>query len=321
MWGAPPLQCQCPVEVENVSRTPESDARSERQRKPPWLRVRFGSDRVSQETKALVRRHALHTVCEEAACPNLGECWSRRHATVMILGSVCTRACSFCNVETGAPFAPDPDEPRRLAEAVLELGLRHVVITSVNRDDLLDGGAGQFARCVEEIHARAPRVTVEVLTPDFRRKEGALEVVVDARPDVFNHNLETVPRLYRAVRPGADYAHSVRLLQRVKELEPGAFTKSGIMLGLGEEHREVLALMDDLRAADVDFLTMGQYLRPTPRHRMVDRYVPPAEFDDYREHAEAKGFLLVSSTPLTRSSYHADADFERLRRARSGTVS
>lgn len=283
--------------------------------KPAWLRARAPSTGANEDTRALVRRHALHTVCEEAACPNIGECWSKRHATVMILGSVCTRACAFCNVATGRPDALDPQEPDRLAEAVLELGLRHVVITSVDRDDLPDGGARQFVRCIERVRAVSPATTIEILTPDFRNKTGAIETVADARPDVFNHNLETVPRLYATVRPGARYYHSLRLLDQAKNRHPEIFTKSGIMLGLGEEHAEVLQVMDDLRVAGVDFLTIGQYLRPTPRHHPVVRYAPPGEFAEYERVARAKGFRLVSASPLTRSSYHAEQDFAALVRS------
>jgi lipoic acid synthetase len=286
-------------------------------RKPPWLRVRVSHSPIVDETRGLLRRLGLNTVCEEAACPNLSECWAERHATVMILGSVCTRACAFCAVATGTPAPVDGEEPRHLAEAVGELGLEHVVITSVDRDDLEDGGASQFARCIEALRCMAPGTTVEVLTPDFRRKAGALETVVRAGPDVFNHNLETVPRLYRRIRPGADYRHSIDLLDRAKRHDPALFTKSGIMLGLGEQQGEVLDLMDDLRAADVDFLTVGQYLRPTLEHAPVERYVEPGEFDALAAAAREKGFLLVSSSPLTRSSYHAGEDFERLRAARA----
>ncbi|HKA14861.1 MAG TPA: lipoyl synthase [Myxococcota bacterium] len=281
--------------------------------KPPWLRVHVRETPEVRETRALMRRLGLGTVCEEAACPNLHECWSHRHATVMVLGTVCTRACAFCNVKTGLPDRVDHDEPDRLAEAVAELGLRHVVITSVDRDDLADGGAGHFVRCIERIRARTPGTTVEILTPDFRHKDGAIERTARARPDVYNHNVETVPRLYRRIRPGASFAHSVDLLRRVKRCEPATFTKSGLMVGLGEEPGEVLEVMDALREADVDFLTIGQYLRPTPQHAPVARYVDPAEFASYREQALARGFLLVASSPLTRSSYHADADFEKLR--------
>jgi lipoic acid synthetase len=293
---------------------PETASAAER--KPPWLRVRLSDSPGLRETRSLVRALRLHTVCEEAACPNLAECWAQRHATVMILGSVCTRACSFCNVKTGLPDAVDPREPERLAEATARLGLRHVVVTSVDRDDLPDGGAGHFAACIEAIRARAPGVSIEVLTPDFRRKPGALEIVAAARPDVWNHNLETVPRLYRAVRPGASFRHSLALLARAKELEPGVFTKSGIMVGLGEAREEVLAVLADLRAAEVDFVTIGQYLRPSAEHIPVARFAPPEEFLGYREAALGLGFLQVAASPLTRSSYHADADFEQLREAR-----
>ena len=284
-------------------------------RKPPWLRVHVRETPEMLDTRAILRRRKLGTVCEEAACPNLHECWSQRHATVMVLGTVCTRACAFCNVATGRPDRVDEDEPERLAQAVAELGLRHVVITSVDRDDLADGGAEHFVRCIAAIRAKAPGTTIEILTPDFRHKPGAIERVATARPDVYNHNVETVPRLYRPIRPGASFAHSVDLLRRVKQCAPGAFTKSGLMVGLGEEPDEVLALMDALRGADVDFLTIGQYLRPTPRHAPVARYVEPAEFASYRDAALARGFALVSSSPLTRSSYHADEDFQRLRAA------
>jgi lipoic acid synthetase len=289
-------------------------------RKPPWIRVKAPTSAGYHETRRLMRAKRLHTVCEEAACPNIGECWQQGHATVMILGEVCTRACAFCNVKTGRPRAVDPDEPEHLAQALKELGLRHVVITSVDRDDLPDGGAFQFVRCIERIRATAPATTIEILTPDFLRKPGALEKIVDARPDVYNHNLETVPRLYRAVRPGARYYHSLRLLDRAKERDPGLFTKSGIMVGLGEEKREVYQVMDDLRSAGVDFLTVGQYLQPTPRHHPVARFVPPEEFEDYARMARAKGFLMVSASPLTRSSYHAGDDFERLRSAREAAL-
>jgi len=285
-------------------------------RKPPWIRVKAPTSAGYGETLRLMRAHGLHTVCEEAACPNIGECWSRGHVTVMILGDICTRACAFCNVKTGRPGVVDALEPENLALSVASMGLKHVVVTSVDRDDLDDGGAAQFVRCIERIREAAPGTTIEVLTPDFRNKEGALEAVIAARPDVFNHNLETVPRLYRTIRPGARYFHSLRLLDQAKKLDPTIFTKSGIMVGLGEERREVLQVMDDQRSADVDFLTIGQYLRPTPRHAPVDRYVTPEEFEDYRRLALARGFLMVASSPLTRSSYHADRDFETLRRAR-----
>jgi lipoic acid synthetase len=292
-------------------------------RKPPWIRVRLRSrpDPQTERTRAIVREKRLHTVCEEAACPNLGECWSRGHATVMILGDVCTRACAFCNVKTGLPGRVDADEPGHLAEAVRELSLRHVVITSVDRDDLPDGGAAQFVRCIEAVRGLSPGTTVEVLTPDFRHKPGAVEAVVAARPDVYNHNVETVPRLYRRIRPGASYAHSLWLLRRVKELEPRAFTKSGMMLGLGEERDEVHAVLDDLRAAGVDFVTIGQYLRPSPKHAPVARYWTPEEFAELHGAAEARGFPMVAASPMTRSSYHADADFERLRARREARAS
>ena len=285
-------------------------------RKPPWIRVKAPTSAGYGETLRLMRAHGLVTVCEEAACPNIGECWSRGHVTVMILGDICTRACAFCNVKTGRPGAVDALEPENLARSVASMGLKHVVVTSVDRDDLDDGGAAQFVRCIERIREASPGTTIEVLTPDFRNKEGALEAVIAARPDVFNHNLETVPRLYPTIRPGARYFHSLRLLDQAKKIDPAIFTKSGIMVGLGEERREVLQVMDDQRSADVDFLTIGQYLRPTPRHAPVDRYVTPDEFEDYRRLALAKGFLMVASSPLTRSSYHADRDFETLRAAR-----
>ena len=284
--------------------------------KPPWIRVRLTETPALRETRDLMRRLRLGTVCEEAACPNLHECWSKRHATVMILGAVCTRACAFCNVATGRPDAVDPAEPERLGRAVAELALRHVVVTSVDRDDLPDGGADHFVACIEAIRAAAPATTIEILTPDFRHKPGAIETVAAARPDVYNHNVETVPRLYRPIRPGASYEHSLALLERVKCIAPLTFTKSGLMVGLGETRDEVLSIMDDLRGADVDFLTIGQYLRPTPRHAEVVRYVEPDEFESYRDSALERGFLLVSASPLTRSSYHADEDFERLRAAR-----
>jgi lipoic acid synthetase len=289
-------------------------------RKPPWIRVKAPTSPGYHATRQLMRAKRLHTVCEEAACPNIGECWAQGHATVMILGDTCTRACTFCNVKTGLPRAVDPHEPDHLAEALRELGLRHIVITSVDRDDLPDGGAFQFVRCIERIRETSPVTTIEILTPDFLRKPGALEKVVDAGPDVYNHNLETVPRLYRSVRPGARYFHSLRLLDRVKERDPSMFTKSGIMVGLGEEKREIYQVMDDMRSAGIDFLTIGQYLQPTPRHHPVERYVPPDEFEEYARRARAKGFLMVSASPLTRSSYHAGDDFERLRAARQAAL-
>ncbi len=285
--------------------------------RPPWIRIRLRADPKIAQTRELMRRLELNTVCEEAACPNLSECWADRHATVMILGSVCTRACAFCNVATGVPDAVDPAEPEHLASAVRQLGLEHVVITSVDRDDLADGGAAQFARSIEAIRRRSPNATIEILTPDFRRKPDALARVVAAAPDVFNHNLETVPRLYKRIRPGADYRHSLGLLAEAKRLRPEMFTKSGIMVGLGEARDEVEQVMDDLRDADVDFLTIGQYLRPTPKHASVARYWSPEEFDELARQARARGFLLVSASPLTRSSYHAKEDFRRLRSARA----
>jgi lipoic acid synthetase len=285
-------------------------------RKPEWIRVRAPGSPVFRETAAIVREHGLVTVCEEAGCPNIGECWSKRHATFMIMGDTCTRACAFCNVRTGMPGPLDPAEPEKVADATAKLGLNHVVVTSVDRDDLNDGGGAHFARVITAIR-RKSHATIEVLTPDFLRKPGAIETVVAARPDVYNHNLETVPSKYLTVRPGARYFHSLRLLQQVKELDPSMFTKSGIMVGLGEERNEVLQLMDDLRSADVDFLTIGQYLQPTRKHHPVVRFVPPDEFKAYETIAYAKGFLMVSASPLTRSSHHAGEDFARLRAARA----
>ncbi len=290
-------------------------------RKPPWIRVRAPSSEGYHTTRKLMRAKSLNTVCEEAACPNIGECWSQGHATVMILGDTCTRACTFCNVKTGLPRAIDPKEPVHLAEALAELGLKHIVITSVDRDDLVDGGAIQFVRSIQEIRKASPDTTIEILTPDFLRKPfDAIASIVDAGPDVYNHNLETVPRLYRSVRPGARYFHSLRLLDRVKERDPRLFTKSGIMVGLGEEKREVYQVMDDMRSAGVDFLTIGQYLQPTPRHHPVERYVEPKEFEDYARMARAKGFLMVSASPLTRSSYLAGDDFAKLQAARNASL-
>ena len=286
-------------------------------RKPAWIRAKAPGSPIYAETKAIVKENNLVTVCEEAACPNIGECWSQKHATFMILGEICTRACAFCNVATGVPLPVDNKEPAYVGDAVAKLGLRHVVITSVDRDDLDDGGAQHFADTINEIRKASPGTTVEILTPDFLRKDGALEVVVEARPDVFNHNLETVPRLYLPIRPGARYFHSMRLLQRVKELDPSIFTKSGIMVGLGEAREEVMQVMDDMRAADIDFITIGQYLQPTRKHAPIDRFVTPEEFDGYTTLAKAKGFLMVSATPLTRSSHHADEDFEKLKAART----
>ena len=304
--------------LEARPRHPEKAHRpdSEMLRKPDWIRVRAPGSPVYRETQQIVREHNLVTVCEEAGCPNIGECWSKKHATMMIMGEICTRACAFCNVATGIPTQLDPNEPDNVAHAVEKLGLNHVVITSVDRDDLIDGGAEHFAKVIRAIRACTPKTTIEVLTPDFLRKEGALETVVEAKPDVFNHNLETVPSKYLKVRPGARYFHSIRLLQRVKELDPTMFTKSGIMVGLGEERNEVLQLMDDLRSADVDFLTIGQYLQPTRKHHPVIRFVPPDEFASYATIAKTKGFLLVSASPLTRSSHHAGEDFAALKAAR-----
>jgi lipoic acid synthetase len=289
-------------------------------RKPDWIRVKAPGSAGYAETRRIVRENGLHTVCEEAGCPNIGECWEKRHATFMIMGDVCTRACAFCNVKTGLPGALDRAEPAHVAEAVAKLGLAHVVVTSVDRDDLDDGGADHFARTIRAIRARNAATTIEVLTPDFLRKDGAIATVVDARPDVFNHNLETVPSKYLTVRPGARYFHSLRLLQQVKERDPSMFTKSGIMVGLGEERNEVLQVMDDLRAAQVDFLTVGQYLQPTRRHHPVVRFVAPDEFTAYATIAYAKGFLMVSSSPLTRSSHHAGEDFARLKAAREAKL-
>ncbi len=307
------------IEIDHRTRHPEKQHRADNpiQRKPAWIRVKAPSHPVYYETRDLMRSKNLVTVCEEAACPNIGECWSQRHATMMIMGEICTRACSFCNVATGLPNALDTTEPGRVAEAVATLGLRHVVITSVDRDDLADGGAAHFAAVIAAIRAAAPGTTIEILTPDFLRKSGAIETVTAAAPDVFNHNLETVPRLYPTIRPGARYFQSLRLLDTVRQLDPGIFTKSGLMVGLGESRAEIGQVMDDLRIADVDFLTIGQYLQPSVKHAAVERFVPPEEFADYTAMARAKGFLMVSATPLTRSSYHADADFASLRDARA----
>ena len=285
-------------------------------RKPEWIRVRAPGSAGYRKTASIIREHGLHTVCEEAGCPNIGECWEKKHATMMIMGDTCTRACAFCNVKTGLPGPLDPDEPWKVADAVGKLGLSHVVITSVDRDDLPDGGAAHFAAVIRAIRNASPDTTIEVLTPDFLRKDGALEKVIEARPDVFNHNLETVPSLYLTIRPGSRYFVSLRLLQKAKELDPQVFTKSGIMVGLGEERNEVLQLMDDLRSADVDFLTIGQYLQPTRKHAAIDRFVTPEEFASYEKFAYGKGFLMVSASPLTRSSHHAGEDFARLRTAR-----
>jgi lipoic acid synthetase len=299
-------------------RHPEKASRTDSPRlpKPDWLRVRAPGSSNYAKTQAIIREHRLNTVCEEAACPNIGECWQKRHATMMIMGGTCTRACAFCNIATGMPGPLDAGEPRRVAGAVAQLALEHIVVTSVDRDDLADGGAQHFAETIRAIRVSAPQTTIEVLTPDFLRKDGALETVIEAGPDVFNHNLETVPGLYLKIRPGARYFHSLRLLQRAKEIDPQIFTKSGIMVGLGETREEVLQVMDDLRSANVDFLTIGQYLQPTRKHAEVDRYVPPDEFEALAQTARGKGFLLVAASPLTRSSYHAGDAFARLRAAR-----
>jgi lipoic acid synthetase len=291
------------------------------QRKPDWIRVKAPVSGEYQATARIMRDNKLHTVCEEAACPNIGECWAKRHATMMIMGEICTRACAFCNVATGKPAPLDPMEPMNVALAVAQLGLEHVVVTSVDRDDLEDGGAEHFAKVIAEIRRESPTTTIEILTPDFKGRDGAIETVVAARPDVFNHNLETVPRLYPTIRPGARYFTSLELLHRVKRIDPTMFTKSGLMVGLGETREEVGQVMDDLRAADVDFLTIGQYLQPTRKHAPVDRFVTPEEFEGYANMARGKGFLLVASTPLTRSSYHAGDDFARLRTARQAAQS
>jgi len=284
--------------------------------KPDWIRVKAPVSREYIATRQVVRENNLHTVCEEAACPNIGECWTKRHATMMIMGDTCTRACAFCNVKTGLPRPLDAEEPAHVARAVKTLGLKHVVITSVDRDDLADGGAAHFAQVIDAIHGESPGTSVEVLTPDFLRKEGAIEIVTAARPEVFNHNLETVPRLYLKIRPGARYYVSLRLLERAKELMPDGFTKSGLMVGLGETREEIMQVMDDLRAAKVDFLTIGQYLQPTKKHARLDRFWTPEEFAGLESIARAKGFLMVSASPLTRSSYHADSDFAELVKAR-----
>jgi len=285
-------------------------------RKPAWIRVKAPGSKVYQETRKIIRDNNLVTVCEEAGCPNIGECYSKKHATMMIMGDTCTRACAFCNVRTGRPGPLDADEPENVANAVAKLGLNHVVITSVDRDDLDDGGAQHFAEVISAIRDQSPDTTIEILTPDFLRKDGALEIVVAAKPDVFNHNLETVPSLYLNVRPGARYFHSLRLLQQVKEIDPTMFTKSGMMVGLGENRHEVLQVMDDMRVAGVDFLTIGQYLQPTRKHHAIARYVEPDEFKSYETSAYSKGFLLVSASPLTRSSHHAGDDFSKLKKAR-----
>lgn len=308
---------------DRVQRHPEKAHRVDNAspKKPNWIRVKAPTSQGYKDTQNIIREHKLSTVCEEAGCPNVGECWSQGHATMMIMGEICTRGCTFCNVATGRPQDLDIFEPGRVALAVKKLGLKHVVVTSVDRDDLEDGGAEHFAQTIRALRKQAPQTTIEILTPDFLKcPSSALETVVAAQPDVFNHNLETVPGLYLGVRPGARYFHSLRLLQRVKELDPATFTKSGLMVGLGETHTQVLQVMDDMRAADIDFLTIGQYLQPTPKHHPVDRYVTPEEFSSYEKYAYNKGFLMVSATPLTRSSYHAGDDFMRLKLARQKKV-
>ncbi|CAI8174542.1 MAG: Lipoyl synthase [Alphaproteobacteria bacterium] len=312
------------VVIDNLSGKSDKPRHPEKQnrpdsailRKPSWIRAKAPGSAAYAETRAIVKENNLVTVCEEAACPNIGECWEQKHATFMIMGETCTRACAFCNVATGVPLPLDASEPAHVAEAVAKLGLRHVVITSVDRDDLNDGGAQHFADTINAIRDMSPGTTVEILTPDFLRKDGALEIVVEAKPDVFNHNLETVPRLYLSIRPGARYFHSLNLLQRVKQLDPEIFTKSGIMVGLGEAREEVMQVMDDMRSADIDFITIGQYLQPTRKHAPIDKFWTPEEFDGLATQANAKGFLMVSATPLTRSSHHADEDFEKLKAAR-----
>ncbi len=313
------------VVLDTVARRPRHPEKANRPdtpvaKKPDWIRVKAPVSPGYLATRDIVRAHNLHTVCEEAGCPNIGECWDKKHATFMIMGDTCTRACAFCNVKTGLPGALDRTEPEHVGEATAKLGLSHVVITSVDRDDLRDGGAEHFAETIRAVRAHCPQTTIEVLTPDFLRKDGAEALVVKAKPDVFNHNLETVPSLYLTVRPGARYFQSLRLLQRVKELDPSMFTKSGIMVGLGEQRNEVLQVMDDLRSASVDFLTIGQYLQPSRKHHEVVRFVTPDEFKSYETIAYAKGFLMVSSSPLTRSSHHAGEDFARLKAARSARI-
>lgn len=310
--------CAFMAEADPITSPP---SRADRVRKPDWIRVKAPTSAAFAETRRLMRDFNLHTVCEEAACPNIGECWTKKHATVMILGDTCTRACAFCNVKTGMPRAVDPLEPDHVATVAESMGLEHIVITSVDRDDLPDGGASQFVKVIEAIRKRTPGTTIEILTPDFRNKpDSAIEAIVAAGPDVYNHNLETVPRLYPTIRPGARYYASLRLLEQVKRLSPGIFTKSGIMLGLGEERMEVHQVMDDMRSADIDFLTMGQYLQPTPRHARVIDFVTPQAFDAYGQIARAKGFLQVASSPLTRSSYHAGEDFAEMRDRRAERI-
>ena len=307
--------------MNEVTRIEPESPRPERQRKPDWIRVRAPTSAGFAETQRLMRSKNLATVCEEAACPNIGECWTKKHATVMILGDTCTRACAFCNVKTGMPKAVDKLEPQHVAEAAAQMGLSHIVITSVDRDDLPDGGASQFVKVIQALRDMTPQTTIEILTPDFRNKaDAAVESIVAARPDVYNHNLETVPRLYPTIRPGARYYASLRLLESVKRHDPSIFTKSGVMMGLGEQRLEVHQVMDDMRSADIDFLTMGQYLQPTPRHAKIVDFVTPQAFDAYAAIARAKGFLQVASSPLTRSSYHAGEDFEQMRAAREAKL-
>jgi len=309
--------------TDKAKRHPEKQKNPDRPmgKKPEWIKVRAPQGKVYQETREIVKQFKLTTVCEEAGCPNVGECWNKQHATFMIMGEVCTRACSFCNVATGRPDALDKMEPLRVGVAVEKMGLKHVVITSVDRDDLQDGGADHFVKTIGAIRFKSPATTVEILTPDFKGKIGAVDTVAEARPDVFNHNLETVPRLYPTIRPGARYYTSLRLLQRVKEVDPSIFTKSGLMVGLGETREEVGQVMDDMRAADIDFLTIGPYLQPTPKHAPVERFWSPDEFAQLERMAKAKGFLMVAASPLTRSSYHAAEDFEKLKTARSDKLS
>ncbi len=309
-----------PTAIEMAELLNLKESKDKKLPKPEWIRVKAPVSKEYQATRDVIHGLKLNTVCEEAACPNIGECWSQKHATVMIMGDTCTRACAFCNVKTGVPGALNPHEPDNLAAAIARLGLHHVVITSVDRDDLEDGGAEHFAKCILKIRLTSPGTTIEVLTPDFLRKEHGIGVVARAKPDVYNHNIETVPRLYKTIRPGARYFGSLHLLKTVKELDPSIFTKSGIMVGLGEEKDEVLQVMDDLRAADVDFMTIGQYLQPTPAHAPLQAYVTPDEFKYYERMARAKGFLMVSSSPLTRSSYHAGEDFAAMKKARDAKL-
>jgi len=307
-----------PELLNKAKRHPEKQKNPDRPagRKPDWIRAKAPQGKVFAETRATVKKHKLTTVCEEAGCPNIGECWDKKHATFMIMGEVCTRACSFCNVATGKPDELDKYEPLKIGVAVEKMGLNHIVITSVDRDDLKDSGAAHFVKTIEAIRFKAPNTTVEILPGDFRGKKEDIDAVAKAKPDVFNHNLETVPRLYPTIRPGARYFRSLRLLERVKEIDPTIFTKSGLMVGLGETREEIAQVMDDMRAADIDFITIGQYLQPTPKHAPVMHFWTPEEFEDLEKMARAKGFLMASCTPLTRSSYHAGEDFEKLRKAR-----